>query len=83
MNEALRAERRERMNKYWADVKAGKRPAPNHVKTKEMEEKLPAVGVGGEVRAPLLRLQERLTEAWGFKPTLTQTLLFALNEAMQ
>lgn len=38
--------------------------------------------IGPEVKEPLLRLQDHLTKAWGFQPTLTQTLLFALNEAL-
>jgi len=37
---------------------------------------------GPEMKEFLLRLQDHLTKVWGFQPTLTQTLLFALNEAI-
>jgi len=83
MNEEQRAEQGKRMKQYWAEVKAGKRPVPKRMKLRNADLLPEPIVLTREVSDQILRLQAKLTKAWGFEPNYTQTVLFALNEAMQ
>lgn len=82
MNEEQRVEHGKRMKQYWAEVKAGERPVPKRMKANNVVLPEPIV-LTREVSEQILRLQAKLKKAWGFEPDYTQTVLFALNEAMQ